>query len=149
MKLSEMFPARFVRGRDLPGPILVQVNAIEREEMHPRPGVTEQKYVLRFERLDPRANRPTLLPGVSRSRAGYGAILRKALAEQIATVTGSDDTDEWIGKYVVLEPCQAHAAGRDVLSISARAPKIKPAAEAMHDPSTVASTPPVEAPPAT
>ncbi len=140
MKLSEMFPARFMRGRDLPGPILAQVNAIEREEVHPRPGVTEQKYVLRFERLDPRSGKPIPLPGVSRSRTGYGVILRKALAEQVAATLGSDDTDEWTGKRVVLEPCQARAAGRDVLTVSARAPKSKPAGEPVPDQAATTAT---------
>ncbi len=141
MKLSEMYPARFVRGRDLPGPILAQVSAVEREEVHPRPGVTEQKYVLRFERLDPRSGKPAPLPGVSRARAGYGVILRKALAEQIAATLGSDDTDEWIGKRVVLEPCPTRAAGRDVLTISARAPKAKPAGESAPDQATTPPAP--------
>jgi hypothetical protein len=138
MKVSEMFPARFMRGQDLPAPILAQITAIEREEVHPRPGVTEQKYVVRFERMDPRTAKPVPMPNVARAKNGYGVILRKALAQQIAAALGSDETDEWVGKRVVLESAQTRAAGKDVLTVAARAPKTKPAGE-----STPSSEPPV------
>jgi hypothetical protein len=129
MKVSEMFPARFMRGQDLPAPILAQITAIDHEEVHPRPGVTEQKFVLRFERIDPRTGKPAPMPNVARTREGYGVILRKALAQQIAAALGSDETDVWVGKRVVMESAQTRAAGRDVLTIAARAPKAKPAGE--------------------
>jgi hypothetical protein len=129
MKVSEMFPARFMRGQDLSAPILVQLTAIEREEVHPRPGVSEQKYVLRFERIDPRSAKPAPMPNVARAHNGYGVILRKSLAQQIAAALGTDETDEWVGKRIVLESSQTRAAGHDVLTVAARAPKTKPATE--------------------
>lgn len=69
------------------------------------------------------------MPNVARARNGYGVILRKALAQQIAAALGSDETDDWVGKRVVLESAQTRAAGHDVLTVAARAPKTKSAGE--------------------
>src|SRR5262245_27266270 len=123
MKLSEMFPSRFVRGQDLQSPILAQITGIERETVHPRAGVEEEKFILRFERIDPRTGKPAPLSTVVRTRAGHGVILRRVLAEQIAEALGADDTDAWIGQRVVLAPADARAGNRTVKTIVARAPK--------------------------
>lgn len=136
MKLNQMFPARYVRGQDLAAPILVVITGISKEETHPRPGVTEEKYVLHFERLDPRTGEYVEMEANARTKAGYGCILRHTLAEQIADVLKSDDTDTWIGQKIVLQPCKTRAAGRDVLTISARAPKSASAKPAQEQPAS-------------
>ena len=123
MKLAQMFPAKFVRGQDLSAPILAIITAITREETHPRPGVTEEKYVIHFERVDPKTGEYIELPANLRTAQGYGAILRHTLAEQIADALKSDDTDQWTGQRIVFMPIHTRAAGKDVLTISARAPK--------------------------
>lgn len=117
-----MFPSRFVRGRDLPGPILAKITAIERETVHPRPGVTEDKWILRIERLTA-DGQPEKLQNVTHTKTGYGMVLRKALAEQIGEALASRNTDDWCDKRIVLFPIPAKAGGKDVISINARAPK--------------------------
>ncbi|MDA8113674.1 MAG: hypothetical protein M0Z43_02960 [Acidithiobacillus sp.] len=123
MKLNEMYPSRFVRGRDLPAAILIKITTVESETVHPRPNVTEQAYVLRFERIDPRTGQPASIAGCSRTDAGYGVILRHTLAAAIAAILQSDDTDAWIDQRIVLEPARIRAAGQDVTTITARAPR--------------------------
>jgi hypothetical protein len=88
MKLSEMYPSRFVRGQDLSAAILVEITGIERDQVHPKPGVTETKYVLRFNAI-----KPASLANVERAKTGYGVILRKTLADQVAGILGSDGDD--------------------------------------------------------
>lgn len=131
-----MFPARYVRGQDLSAPILATITGIGQEETHPRPGVAEQKYVVTFERLDPKTGEYIQMTSNQRTAKGYSVILRKTLAEQIAEALQEMDTDKWIGQRIVLMPTRTRAAGRDVLTISARAPKAQqPAQPAEDDPS--------------
>ncbi|MCL5994491.1 MAG: hypothetical protein M1546_00355 [Chloroflexi bacterium] len=121
MKINELFPSKFVRGQDLSHtPVLAKLGVIEQVEVHPRPGVKEQKWVLLFESVDP-AGKARPIAGVSRTAAGYAVILRKALMAQILEATGTTDTDEWPGKQVVFHACESRAG----LTVCARAPKTK------------------------
>ena len=129
MQINTMFPSRYVRGQDLTAPILARIITVTQETMHPRPGVTETSYVLRISRIDP-GNRDNLLEianCVCDSSKGYGVILRHSLALQIQTMHGSD-TDKWVSQVVVLEPTEMSVAGRQVTTITARAPRT-PAAQ--------------------
>ena len=124
MQINTMFPSRYVRGQDLTAPILARIITVTQETMHPRPGVTETSYVLRISRIDP-GNRDNLLEianCVCDSSKGYGVILRHSLALQIQTMHGSD-TDKWVSQVVVLEPTEMSVAGRQVTTITARAPR--------------------------
>ena len=124
MKLEQMFPSRYVCGRHLQTPILCRVVDVHQEDMHPRPSVTERKWVMTIERVDP-AGQVQPIAGCTRSGDGYAVILRHTLALQICSVLQSDDTDSWRGRMIVLEPAQARAAGEEVTTINARAPKVK------------------------
>jgi hypothetical protein len=123
VKLNELFPNRFVRGQDLTSPVLASISAIEKADVHPRPGVTETKLVLRFESIGT-DGKPKPLAGIMRTPAGYGVLLRKSLAVQIFEATATSDTDQWSGKTVVLASAPARASGRDVLTVVARAPRV-------------------------
>ena len=124
MQINTMFPSRYVRGQDLTAPILAHIITVTQETMHPRPGVTETSYVLRISRIDP-ANRDNQLeiPNcVCAPVFGYGVILRHSLALQIQTMHGPD-TDAWTNQVIVLEPTEMSVAGRQVTTITARAPR--------------------------
>jgi hypothetical protein len=126
MKLEQMYPSRYVCGRHLQTPILCKVVDVHQEDMHPRQGVTERKWVMTVERVDP-AGKVQSIAGCTRAAAGYAVILRHTLALQIAEVLQGDDTDSWRGRMIVLESAQARAGGEEVTTINARAPKIKAA----------------------
>ncbi len=104
MKVSEMFPSKYLTGDDLQGrAVKVTIDTITREKMRPCPGAPEEeKYVLHFD-------------GKTK-----GLILGKALAESIAMATGSDDTNLWQGKTIVLFPVPMNVAGFARTAIRAR-----------------------------
>ena len=109
MKLSDMFPRKYASGADLNGhtPTLI-ISHIEKEPMSAQPGKTpELKFVIYFEKTT------------------KGIVLSRTLAEQIAAVVKSDDTDQWVGKKVTLFAQPMKVAGKDRIAIRAKAPGIE------------------------
>ena len=51
-----------------------------------------------------------------------GVILSRTLAEQIASILHSDDTEEWIGKKIMLFPQPLTVAGKSRIAIRAKKP---------------------------
>jgi len=119
-RVHDLFPRKWVNGQSLPGPLLVQLGGVEAATVHPRPGVEERAHVLRFEPIDHVTRKTILLPGHERTPAGYGLVLTRRLAEQIAAAVGTDVLDDWKGQLVVFEPTTLN--GKRVLA--ARKPKI-------------------------
>jgi hypothetical protein len=104
MKISKMFPKRYATGEDLQGKtITLTITTIALEKMHPQPNAPEaEKWVIYFK------------------EAKKGIILSRTLANQIAEVLGSDETDEWLGKRIMVYPQPMTVAGRKVTAIRAR-----------------------------
>jgi len=103
MKLDQMYPRKYATGADLKAPVTVTIKIVQSEQMRPNPKAPEEtKYVL-YTHESPR-----------------GVILSRTLAEQIAAAIGSDDTDQWPGKQIVLFPVPMQVAGRSVVAIRAR-----------------------------
>ena len=99
----------------------------------------ETKYVLYFE--DVSTGKAARVRGVQYvPDHGQGLVLRKALAYQINEATGTDDTDHWAGKRVVIYGCKTKAQGKEVVSICARAPKAESAGSNGKAPTTTATT---------
>ena len=86
MKLSDMFPSRYVRGVDLQGQsVTVTIEKIQLEKMRPNPKSPEiKKYVLYT------------------VEGKKGIVLLKVLASQIAHALGSEETDDWKEKKITL-----------------------------------------------
>lgn len=106
MKLSEMFPRKYATGEDLAGrPATLVISKITCEKMRPDPRAPEvEKYVLYFE------------------KATRGIILNRTIAEEIAAIVGSDDTNNWPGCKVTLYPLPLVVAGKQRVAIRAKAP---------------------------
>ncbi len=123
MKVTEMFPARYVKGEHLQKSRLVEIHSVETTELRAGPNKpAERAYLLWF--VDVSTATPARLSGVAYTpRKGHALVLRRTLAQQIADVLGTDETDEWTGKRVVLHPEAATVAGRPMQIIRARAPK--------------------------
>ena len=104
MKVNTMFPSRFLQGKDLQGrAVTVTIAKIQLESMRPTPQSPEiEKYVLYTE------------------EGKKGIVLSKTLANQIARVVGSDETDDWLGKKVTLYPEQVAVAGIQRVAIRAK-----------------------------
>jgi hypothetical protein len=114
MKVSDMFPRKYLGGEDLQGKAYrVVIERVRQEELRVGPGAKpEPKWVM-------------YLSGTRK-----GIILSRTLAEQVAAAVGSDETDDWTGKTVVIYPEPMTVAGKRRVAIRARAPKAEPGAEA-------------------
>jgi hypothetical protein len=103
MKISDMYPSKYLRGDDLSGPVTVVIAGIETAEFY-RPGEGKVRaFVLKCE------------------KASKGVILSRPLAEGIAQALGSDETNDWTGKQVVLYAQPMRVAGQERIAIRARA----------------------------
>jgi hypothetical protein len=113
-----MFPRAFLSGDDLAGRTwTVIIASVSREMLRVTPTSTPQeKYVLHIE------------------DARKALVLNRTIAQQIATILGSEDTDEWTGKKIALHPVAISVAGKNRLAIRATAPvngtAVPPAAKA-------------------
>lgn len=128
MQVKDMFPARYLRGQDMTKPVLIELKSVEETTLRPGPDKPEEKaYVLWFEDVSTGAYQ--LMRGLKYTNGkGHALVLRKALAEDIMNATGTQDTDEWKNKRVVLYPEKKTVARREVVSIRARVMKAQPAA---------------------
>ena len=97
MKLSDMFPRKYMRGDDLQGrEFSLTIDRIEQETVfNQKKNTAEKKWVLYF------------------VGAKKGLILNWTLGSQIDAATGSrDDSTAWLGKVVVAYPQKIKVAGQ-------------------------------------
>ncbi len=103
MKVSDMFPNKWLTGEDLQGKAVpVEIDVVTREKMRLPGKPEEEAYVLHFKGKD------------------KGLRLGKQLCESIVLATGCEDTDDWRGKKIVIFPVPMTVAGRAVTAIRAR-----------------------------
>lgn len=126
MKVSDMFPAKYVKGEHLNKSRLIEIHDVEPTELRAGPGKpAERVYLLWFE--DVSSGSPVKISGVAYTpRRGHALVLRGTLAKQIVELLNADDTNDWSGKRVVIYPENAVVAGRPLTLIRARAPKQVP-----------------------
>jgi len=105
-KLSEMYPSKYATGDDLAGKAhTLTIHRVEPQEMRPGPGSPPvNKWVMYF------------------LHAQKGVILNRTLAEQIATILDSNDTDAWTGKKITIYPVPMTVAGQQRIAIRAKVP---------------------------
>lgn len=106
MKLNNMFPRKYANGADLNGQsVTVTVDSMTIEKLSPHPGQPPMdRFILYF------------------AETQKGVILSRTLAEQIASILHSDDTDQWIGKKITLFPQPLTVAGKSRIAIRAKKP---------------------------
>lgn len=110
MKINQMFPSQYASAADLDGKhVTLEIGGIRTETVHREKG-EEKVFVLYFK------------------GATKGIILSRRLALEIAAAVGSDDTDHWPGKRLVIYPTQTRAFGKtfDVFGAKAAAPVAAP-----------------------
>jgi hypothetical protein len=119
MKVSDMFPRKFVSGDDLDGKAYtVTIEEVRQEKLRMAGSAQEeQKHVL-------------YLLGTRK-----GIILSRTLAEQIAEITGQADTKDWPGCKMIIVPVPMTVAGKKRVAIRARTltPGVSDAAELKPD----------------
>jgi hypothetical protein len=110
-KLSDITGGKYLRKEDVEQPALVTIKSVDQQDVG-MDGAPEIKWVMHF--------REDVKP----------IVLNKVNANIIGTIYG-DDTDDWLGKQIVLynDPTIMFS-GRVVGGIRCRAPKQRPAAPA-------------------
>lgn len=105
-KLSEMLPSRFLKKDDAPKPMLLTIADIEQVNVAPDGQPAENKWTMTFTELD----KPLVMNSTNLHLA--------------AAACGSEDTDQWMGKKIVLyhDP-NVSFGGKLVGGLRLRAPK--------------------------
>lgn len=93
MKLSQVFPSRYLKGDDVEGETIVVIKELVFDKMKDEDGKEEEKPVLLFK-------------GVEK-----GLVLNKTNATRIAEQHG-DETDNWTGKRITLTTESVTAFGK-------------------------------------
>lgn len=106
MKVSQMFPRRYVTGADLGGKAhTLTIASVRTETMRPSPNARpEQKHVLYF------------------VGAQKGLVLNRTNAWTLVDILGSEDTDDWMDGQVTIFPVQMTVAGKARIAIRVRPP---------------------------
>lgn len=137
MNIKERYPNRLVRGQDLHAPIIALITGVRDEEMAKGAGKKPEPVLcVYFENVTSgkpvRMTTHAYTPGLGHAFSG-----RKVLANQIAELLGSYDTDAWVGKKIEIYAVDAIAGKERVKSIAARLPADKPAAKNGKAPATL------------
>ncbi len=103
-RLNEMYPSRWLSTKDVEEDTLVTIKTIDEEKIG-----GEDKWVLYFREID------------------KGLVLNQTNAKSIAKLHG-EDTDDWLGKRIVLFPTEVQFKGDMVDAIRVRSKAPKPAA---------------------
>jgi hypothetical protein len=110
MKIHEMMPSKFLKKEDVGNGVLVTVNAIERINVAMEGDPPELKYTMSFRELE----KPLVLNSTN--------------IQLCAQVFKSDDTDNWIGRQLVLYTDPNVSFGGKIMGgIRVRAPRVAPA----------------------
>lgn len=107
MKLGEAFPGQYIKASDLQGKrVTVVIEDVRMEDIG-----GEQKPVIHFRGKD------------------RGMVLNRTNANAIADILGSDETDDWGGKAILLYPTRVDFQGKrvDAIRIDAAPPSRQPA----------------------
>lgn len=125
MNVKEFYPVTLLRGQDLAKPILILITAVRIEKMRTGANKPEEPtLVAYFENVS--SGKAVKIPTHKYFEGlGHGFSVRKTLAFKIAGLLGSDDTDTWVGKKLVLSATDSKAQGKPVKSIDARLPEAK------------------------
>jgi len=84
MKISAMMPSSYLKKEDVPTPALVTIRRFTHENLAQDGQPEEKKWVMHFEEFD------------------RGLVMNPTNLQLAAIAIGSDETDEWVGRQIVL-----------------------------------------------
>jgi len=105
--LKDLFPSKYLKADDLPRPVLVTISDVAEETMN-----------------DGKAK-----PVVSFLEEEKSLVMNKTNAERIADITGSNNTDDWIGHQVVIYRDVVMFQGKTTPCVRVQPPAPAPAAK--------------------
>lgn len=113
MKLSEAFPSKYLKADDIEqlGEPVLTIKSVEMESLG-QGNDKETKPLIMFRELE------------------KGMIANKTNCTTITKVLGSDDTDDWIGKKIILKAMEVQSVNGDMvmgIRVSIKKPSAAPA----------------------
>ena len=110
MKISAMMPSSYLKKEDVPTPALVTIKSFTHENLAQDGQPEDKKWVMHFNEFD------------------RGLVMNPTNLQLAAMALASDDTDDWLGKQIVIytDP-NVSFGGKLVGGLRLRAPKRKPA----------------------
>jgi hypothetical protein len=145
VKVGEMFPDNYLKGSAIVGtPMMVLIVRVQLEELRTGPDKPEEPaYVLYFENINPKTDKPQRIPTLKYySGLGHAMVLRRELAEDITQATGASDSDQWPTKRIVVFAGEGRKVrGKISIPLHARAPKQPPATPPQTQPPTTEPQP--------
>ena len=113
MKVSEMFPSKYLKGVDLQGKAWrLTIVGVAAERMSPGQGrPEEEKFILHFQETP------------------KGVILSRTTAYQIAVALDTENVAEWVGRTVTIYPESMTVGGQEHIGIRARKAESQPTKE--------------------
>jgi hypothetical protein len=100
MKMTELFPSKYLRSSDLNGKSRIAVVDHVTYEAFQNDGRTETKAVLHF-----------------RGNGTKPFVVNKTNYMLLVSIAGSDDADDWAGTRITLAPCMVSFKGKVTESI--------------------------------
>lgn len=119
-KVSEMLPSSYLKQSDIGDGKLFTIKNFKRENLAPEGEIPEFKWVMFF------------------NEAEKGVVMNSTNIQLCEKIFGSDDTDDWLGKRIVLYvDDNVSFGGKIVGGIRVRKPKSAAAAESVAAPKPV------------
>lgn len=84
MNINQMMPSKYLKKDDVPQPALVTIRKFSHENVAQQDQAEEKKWVLHFDEFD------------------RGLVMNSTNLQLAAVALGSDETDEWVGRQIVL-----------------------------------------------
>lgn len=84
MKISAMMPSSYLKKEDVPTPALVTISRFTHENLAQDGQPKDEKWVMHFNEFD------------------RGLVMNPTNLQLAALALGSDDTDDWLGRQIVL-----------------------------------------------
>ena len=113
MKVSEMFPSKYLKGIDLQGKAWrLTIADVKTERMSPGKGrPEEEKWILHFQETP------------------KGVILSRTTAYQIAVALDTENAADWVGRAITIYPEPMTVGGQEHIGIRARKAESQPTKE--------------------
>ena len=108
MNADEFFPAKFLKAADVSAPRVVTIESVSTEWLGQGPEA-DRKLIVHFRELD------------------HGLVLNKTNYRSLFELTGTSETDNWIGKRIQLVSVRVDFQGRRVPSIGIEPSPARPA----------------------
>ena len=83
-KVNEMISSKYLKIADVPDPVIVTIRDVKKTNIAKEDDTPEYKWVMYFEEFD------------------KGMVLNSTNIHVAAKVMGSDDTDDWTGREIIL-----------------------------------------------